>query len=77
MLVITRREGEEVVIGDPANPLGIVRVASIKGDRVRLAFAFPREIDVHRREVADQILAAQPTGPAVVGTILPAAGEAQ
>ena len=32
MLVITRRQGEEVVIGDPANPIGIVRIASIKGD---------------------------------------------
>ena len=53
MLVITRREGEVVVIGDPANPIGIVRIATIKGDRVRLAFAFPREIEVHRREVAD------------------------
>ena len=38
MLVITRREGEEVVIGDPANPYGIVKVASIKGERLRLAF---------------------------------------
>jgi carbon storage regulator CsrA len=68
MLVITRREGEEVVIGDPANPAGVVRVASIKGDRVRLAFAFPREIEVHRREVADQILAQK---PAIVGSIRP------
>ena len=76
MLVITRREGEEVVIGDPAHPLGVVRVASIKGDRVRLAFSFPREIDVHRREVADQIVASEPDGPSVVGTIHPAAGEA-
>ncbi|MCW5757430.1 MAG: carbon storage regulator [Phycisphaeraceae bacterium] len=57
MLVITRREGEEVVVGDPRNPLGIVRIASIKGDRIRLAFDFPRNIDVHRREVADQIAA--------------------
>ena len=70
MLVITRREGEEVVIGDPANPAGVVRVASIKGDRVRLAFSFPREIDVHRREVADQILSQK---PAVVGSIRPSA----
>lgn len=58
MLVITRREGEEVVIGDPKNPIGVVRIASIKGDRVRIAFDFPRQIDVHRREVADQILSA-------------------
>lgn len=57
MLVITRREGEEVVVGDPRNPLGIVRIASIKGDRIRLAFDFPRTIDVHRREVAEQIAA--------------------
>ena len=62
------REGEEVVIGDPANPTGIVRVASIKGDRVRLAFAFPREVDVHRREVADQIIAQK---PAIAGSIRP------
>jgi len=55
MLVITRREGEEVVIGDPHKPIGIVRVAGIRGDRVRIAFEFPREIQVHRREVADQI----------------------
>ena len=54
MLVITRREGEEVVIGDPTNPIGVVRIASVKGDRVRLAMDFPREIEVHRREVADQ-----------------------
>ncbi len=70
MLVITRREGEEVVIGDPANPTGVVRIASIKGDRVRLAFAFPREVEVHRREVADQIVAQK---PAIAGTIRPKA----
>ncbi len=69
MLVITRREGEEVVIGDPANPIGIVRVASVKGDRVRLAMDFPREVEVHRREVAEQILAEKPS---IVGKIRPA-----
>ncbi len=68
MLVITRREGEEVVIGDPANPIGVVRIASIKGDRVRIAFDFPRAIDVHRREVANQIIDERPQ---VVGTIKP------
>jgi carbon storage regulator len=70
MLVITRREGEEVVIGDPANPIGIVRIASIKGDRVRLALSFPRDVEVHRREVADQIMSQK---PAIVGSIRPKA----
>ena len=60
MLVITRREGEEVVIGDPQNPIGVVRIASVKGERVRVAFDFPREIDVHRREVAEQICSERP-----------------
>jgi carbon storage regulator CsrA len=71
MLVITRREGEEVVIGDPANPIGVIRIAGIKGDRVRIALEFPRDIQVHRREVAEQILSEQPQ---VVGKIGNAAG---
>lgn len=68
MLVITRREGEEVIIGDPAKPIGVIRVASVKGERVRLAFEFPRDVAVHRREVADQILS---DNPSVVGSIRP------
>ena len=72
MLVITRREGEEVVIGDPRNPIGVVRIASVKGDRVRIAFDFPRSVDIHRREIADQIIEQE---PAVAGTIKPAVGQ--
>ena len=70
MLVITRREGEEVVIGDPKNPIGIVRIASVKGDRVRVAFDFPREVEINRREIADQILS---QGPEIIATINPQA----
>lgn len=75
MLVITRREGEEIVIGDPKNPIGIVRIASVKGERVRVAFDFPRDVDIHRREIADQILAESDESdpPAVIATIKPAA----
>lgn len=69
MLVITRREGEEVVIGDPRNPIGIVRIASVKGERVRIAFEFPREVEIHRREIADQIIA---QAGEVIGSIKPA-----
>jgi carbon storage regulator CsrA len=69
MLVITRREGEEVVIGDPRNPIGIVRIASVKGERVRIAFEFPREVEIHRREIADQIIA---QSSEVIGSIKPA-----
>lgn len=68
MLVITRREGEEVVIGDPSNPIGIIRIAGIKGDRVRVALEFPRDIAVHRREIAEEILANQPQVVAKIGS---------
>jgi len=52
MLVLTRRVNEAVVIGPPDRPVGMVRVIAIKGDTVKLAFAFPREIHVDREEVA-------------------------
>ena len=54
MLALTRRVGEEVVIGDPKNPLGLIRVVDIHGDKVRLAFDFPREVDINRKELADE-----------------------
>ena len=73
MLVITRREGEEVVIGDPKNPIGVVRIASVKGERVRIAFDFPRDIQINRREIADQIAS---QAPEIVGSIKPAATSA-
>jgi len=54
MLVLTRRVGEEVVIGDPKNPIGTIRVVEIQGDKIRLAFDFPRECEINRKELADQ-----------------------
>jgi len=54
VLALTRRVGEEVVIGDPKKPLGVVRVVDVHGDKVRLAFDFPRECQINRRELADQ-----------------------
>lgn len=74
MLVITRREGEEVVIGDPKNPIGVVRIASVKGERVRIAFDFPRDVEINRREIADQIVQ---QAPEVIGTIKPNSAAAQ
>lgn len=54
MLALTRRIGEEIVIGDPRQPLGIIRVVDIQGDKVRLSFDFPREMSINRKELAEQ-----------------------
>lgn len=59
MLALTRRIGEEVVIGDPHKPLGIIRVVSVRGDKVRLSFDFPRDMPINRRELADQKISEQ------------------
>jgi len=59
MLVLSREIDEEIIIGDNI----VIKVIDIekfrgKGGRVRLGIEAPREISVHRREVADQIAAA-------------------
>lgn len=64
MLALTRKIGEEVVIGDPRQPLGVIRVVEIHGDKVKLSFDFPREMAINRRELADQKLKAQQSGGA-------------
>jgi len=63
MLALTRRIGEEVVIGDPRNPLGVIRVVDIHGDKVRLSFDFPRDTQINRRELADQKARNEIPGP--------------
>lgn len=61
MLVVTRRPGEAIVIGDPKNPIGTIHVTAVAGDRVRIALDFPRDIPINRQELADAISkAAQP-----------------
>lgn len=51
MLVLSRRAGESVVIGENV----VVTVLEVKGDIVRVGVDAPRSIAVHRREVLDQI----------------------
>jgi carbon storage regulator len=54
MLVLTRRMHEELVItiGDQKV---VVRVVGVARDRVRLGVTAPREVAVHRSEVAERI----------------------
>ena len=63
MLALTRRVGEEVVIGDPARPTGVIRVVEVQGDKVRLAFDFPKDIAINRRELAEAKAKGLPVRP--------------
>lgn len=51
MLVLTRRIGEKLIIGDTIE----VNVLGIKGSQVRLGTKAPADISVHREEVYNRI----------------------
>lgn len=50
-LILTRRIGESLVIGQDIT----VRVLSVKGNQVRLGVEAPRDVAVHREEIAARI----------------------
>ena len=47
MLILTRRVGETLMIGDSIN----ITVLGVKGNQIRLGIAAPRDVTVHREEV--------------------------
>ncbi|REJ65789.1 MAG: carbon storage regulator [Planctomycetota bacterium] len=66
MLVLGRRTGEQIVIGDDVELV----VVSVRGDRVKLGFRAPQDVAIHREEVYKRAreeqdsIQANPTSPA-------------
>jgi carbon storage regulator len=51
MLVLSRRKDESIMIGDDVE----ITIVDVRGDKVRLGIAAPKEIPVHRKEVYEAI----------------------
>ena len=53
MLVLTRKPGEKIFIGDNVS----LTVVEVKGDSVRIAVDAPREVKIYRGEIYEAIIA--------------------
>lgn len=63
MLILTRKKGESIRIGDTIE----IKIVAVDGDQIKLGISAPREIDIYRQEIYEAIQ--QENSQAVTGQL--------
>ncbi|MCU9612982.1 carbon storage regulator CsrA [Caldibacillus lycopersici] len=51
MLVLTRKTGESIQIGDGIE----IKIVSVKGDQVKIGIEAPKNVEIYRKEIFEQM----------------------
>jgi carbon storage regulator len=69
MLILTRRDGESVLIGDEVT----ITVLRVKGNQVRLGVNAPKNVTVQRAEISERVRAEAADSASANRSVAPAA----
>ncbi len=66
MLVLTRKKGEVIRIGDDIE----ITIVAAKGEQVKIGISAPKNVEIYRKEVYEEIIAENQQASADVATVM-------
>jgi carbon storage regulator len=66
MLVLTRKKGEVIKIGDDIE----ITVVAAKGEQVKIGISAPKNVEIYRKEVYEEIIAENMQASVDVATVM-------
>ncbi|MBZ9535252.1 carbon storage regulator CsrA [Cytobacillus oceanisediminis] len=66
MLVLTRKKGEVIKIGDDIE----ITIVAAKGEQVKIGISAPKNVEIYRKEVYEEIIAENQQASADVATVM-------
>jgi len=66
MLVLTRKKGEVIKIGDQIE----ITIVAAKGEQVKIGISAPKNVEIYRKEVYEEIIAENQQASADVATVM-------
>ena len=66
MLVLTRKKGEVIKIGDDIE----ITIVAAKGEQVKIGISAPKNVEIYRKEVYEEIIAENQQATVDMGTLM-------